>query len=234
MDARHLPVRHGPIEPPPSRWDLPHPSTADESGIVGHRGRPRAGHGAGRVPRRACSPCRCAGRGRWRGGRPTRGACCRSTGCGSAARCARSCARFEIRVDTAFDRVIDACADPKRPHGWIDDVDQRGLPPPQPAGLGPQRRGVDAGRRAGRRPLRRGDRRAVRRRVDVPPRHRRIEGGAGRPGRAAGRAAAPRCSTCSGRPSTSRSLGAVDVSRPLYLELLADALARPLPAAFGG
>jgi leucyl/phenylalanyl-tRNA--protein transferase len=27
--------------------------------------------------------------------------------------------RFEIRVNTAFAAVIDACADPRRPHGWI-------------------------------------------------------------------------------------------------------------------
>jgi leucyl/phenylalanyl-tRNA--protein transferase len=33
----------------------------------------------------------------------------------------RSCARYEVRVDTAFDAVIDACADPRRPHGWIDE-----------------------------------------------------------------------------------------------------------------
>ena len=32
----------------------------------------------------------------------------------------RSCSRFEIRVDTAFEEVIDACADPRRPKGWID------------------------------------------------------------------------------------------------------------------
>lgn len=32
----------------------------------------------------------------------------------------RSCARYEVRVDTAFDEVIHACADPRRPHGWID------------------------------------------------------------------------------------------------------------------
>jgi leucyl/phenylalanyl-tRNA--protein transferase len=29
--------------------------------------------------------------------------------------------RFEIRIDTAFDQVIDACADPDRPGAWIDD-----------------------------------------------------------------------------------------------------------------
>ncbi len=32
----------------------------------------------------------------------------------------RSVRRFEIRVDTALPEVIDACADPRRPAGWID------------------------------------------------------------------------------------------------------------------
>ena len=32
----------------------------------------------------------------------------------------RSCRRYEIRVDTAFADVVTACADPGRPHGWID------------------------------------------------------------------------------------------------------------------
>ncbi len=32
----------------------------------------------------------------------------------------KACDRFEVRVDTAFDEVIAACADPRRPHGWID------------------------------------------------------------------------------------------------------------------
>ncbi len=32
----------------------------------------------------------------------------------------RSFARFEIRVDTAFPDVLDACADSRRKHGWID------------------------------------------------------------------------------------------------------------------
>ena len=31
----------------------------------------------------------------------------------------KSCRRFEIRVNAAFDEVLDACADPSRPHGWI-------------------------------------------------------------------------------------------------------------------
>ena len=33
----------------------------------------------------------------------------------------RACRRFEIRVDTAFAEVVEGCADPARPHGWIDD-----------------------------------------------------------------------------------------------------------------
>jgi leucyl/phenylalanyl-tRNA---protein transferase len=32
----------------------------------------------------------------------------------------RSCRDFEIRVDTAFAEVVDGCADPNRPSGWID------------------------------------------------------------------------------------------------------------------
>jgi leucyl/phenylalanyl-tRNA---protein transferase len=31
----------------------------------------------------------------------------------------RAAREFEIRVDTAFDRVLAACGDPRRPQGWI-------------------------------------------------------------------------------------------------------------------
>jgi leucyl/phenylalanyl-tRNA--protein transferase len=33
----------------------------------------------------------------------------------------RSCRRFEITVDRAFETVMRACADPRRPAGWIDE-----------------------------------------------------------------------------------------------------------------
>ncbi len=33
----------------------------------------------------------------------------------------RSCERFTITVDTAFDEVMVGCADPRRPSGWIND-----------------------------------------------------------------------------------------------------------------
>lgn len=32
----------------------------------------------------------------------------------------QSTRRYEVRIDTAFDDVIRACADPKRPKGWIE------------------------------------------------------------------------------------------------------------------
>jgi leucyl/phenylalanyl-tRNA--protein transferase len=33
----------------------------------------------------------------------------------------RSCRRYEVRIDTACGAVIEACADPRRPRGWITD-----------------------------------------------------------------------------------------------------------------
>jgi leucyl/phenylalanyl-tRNA---protein transferase len=33
----------------------------------------------------------------------------------------RSCRRYQVRVDTAFDDVLEACADPTRPGRWITD-----------------------------------------------------------------------------------------------------------------
>jgi leucyl/phenylalanyl-tRNA--protein transferase len=38
---------------------------------------------------------------------------------------ARTRRRFEIRVNTAFDEVVDACASPGRPHGWISPAMRR-------------------------------------------------------------------------------------------------------------
>jgi leucyl/phenylalanyl-tRNA--protein transferase len=35
---------------------------------------------------------------------------------------AKSVRRYEVTVDAAFDEVIDACADPTRPGGWITDL----------------------------------------------------------------------------------------------------------------
>ena len=38
----------------------------------------------------------------------------------------RSCARYQIRFDTAFEEVVDACADRRRPGAWISRDIKRG------------------------------------------------------------------------------------------------------------
>ena len=34
----------------------------------------------------------------------------------------RALSRFDLRVNTSFEEVVRACADPRRPHGWIDET----------------------------------------------------------------------------------------------------------------
>ena len=110
----------GPAELPACRWDLPHPSTSDESGLVavGADLEPPtlvAAYSRGLFP----MPLTPGGPVGW-WSPPGRGVLeldrlivRRSL--------RQSCRRFEIRVDTAFAEVVEGCADPARPHGWIDD-----------------------------------------------------------------------------------------------------------------
>jgi len=109
-----------PVEPPPCAWTFPDPEQADESGVVGIGGDLEPGTLL-QAYRQGLFPMH-VDRGRtlawWspdpRGVLPLdRLRVTRSL--------RRSCARYEIRVDTAFDRVVAACADPKRPHGWITE-----------------------------------------------------------------------------------------------------------------
>ena len=109
-----------PVEPPPTSWLLPAADAADETEIVGvgadlERGTLLAAYRGGLFPMRV-------GRGgpvAWWSPDP-RGILpldafheSRSLG--------RSRRRFVITVDTAFEEVMRACAEPGRPHGWIDD-----------------------------------------------------------------------------------------------------------------
>jgi len=108
-----------PIEPPPNRWDLPHPSDADEHGVAGvgadlEPGTLLAAYRAGLFPMRLGT----GGPVAWwspdpRGILPL-------DGLRMSRSLRRSCRRFEVRVDTAFEGVVRGCADPARPHGWID------------------------------------------------------------------------------------------------------------------
>jgi leucyl/phenylalanyl-tRNA--protein transferase len=108
----------GPVEPPPSVWAFPSPDHADEAGVVAV--------GGDLEPGTLLSAYRCGlfpmplGRrgevGWWspdpRGVLPLQGLrVTRSM--------RRSARRYEVRVDFAFEQVVDACADPDRPDGWI-------------------------------------------------------------------------------------------------------------------
>jgi len=108
----------GPIEPPPSPWQMPDPAQADDAGIVAvgadlEAGTLLAAYRAGLFP----MPIRRRALAWWspdpRGILPL-------DGLRVSRSLRRSCARYEVRVDTAFDAVIAACADPRREHGWID------------------------------------------------------------------------------------------------------------------
>ncbi len=107
----------GPVEPPPTRWSFPPATTADENGLVGagadlEPGTLLAGYRSGLFPMPLGDTI-----GWWspdpRGILPL-----------SYLRVSRSlrkaCKRFEIRVDHSFEEVLDACADPEREHGWIN------------------------------------------------------------------------------------------------------------------
>jgi leucyl/phenylalanyl-tRNA---protein transferase len=107
-----------PTEPPPSAWRFPDPTGADEHGLVGigadlEPGTVLAAYKAGLFP----MPVRRRGPMGWwapdpRGILPV-------DGLRVTRSLRRSCARYEVRLDSAFEAVIDACADPRRPHGWI-------------------------------------------------------------------------------------------------------------------
>lgn len=119
MDSSPVPRPRPPIEPPPSRWQLPADGAPDESGIVGigadlEPGTVLSAYRRGLFPMPLRRPRTI---GWWspdpRGVLPL-------DGLRVSKSLRRSCARYEIRVDTAFEQVIQACADPRRPHSWID------------------------------------------------------------------------------------------------------------------
>jgi leucyl/phenylalanyl-tRNA--protein transferase len=110
-----------PIEPPPTPWDFPDASTADEHGVVCF--------GADLAPgtllaayRRGLFPMpvgpRLLRRLAWWSPDPRGVLPLDELRVTRSMR--RSARRFDIRVDTAFESVIDACADPERTGAWIN------------------------------------------------------------------------------------------------------------------
>jgi len=106
------------VEPPATSWAFPPVDTADEHGVVGigadlEPGTILAAYRHALFP----MPVQSGGPTAWwspdpRGIIPIdRLRVSRSL--------QRSVRRFDIRVDTAFAAVVDACADPRRPHAWI-------------------------------------------------------------------------------------------------------------------
>jgi leucyl/phenylalanyl-tRNA--protein transferase len=108
-----------PIEPPPSRWALPAAEAAGDHEV--------AGVGADLEPgtllaayRSGLFPMRLGARGRIGWWSPDPRGIIPLDGLHVSRSLWRSCRDFEVRVDTAFVDVVKGCADPKRPHGWID------------------------------------------------------------------------------------------------------------------
>lgn len=109
-----------PIVPPPSEWQFPDPSLADRHGIVCV--------GADLEPatvlaayRHGLFPMPIGGR-RFRRlawWSPDPRGVLPLDGLRISRSLRRSLRRYEIRIDTAFVDVIDACADPDRPGAWI-------------------------------------------------------------------------------------------------------------------
>ncbi|MEO7556120.1 MAG: leucyl/phenylalanyl-tRNA--protein transferase [Acidimicrobiales bacterium] len=113
-----------PIEPPSSPWAMPNPLGASAEGLAGigadlEPGTLLAAYRSGLFP----MPVTPEGPMGWwspdpRGVLPV-----------GALRVSRSlrraCAHYEVRFDTAFAEVVAACADPARPHGWINDEIQQ-------------------------------------------------------------------------------------------------------------
>lgn len=106
-----------PVEPPPSRYELPDPRDA-EGDVVAVGGDLEPGTVLAAY-RAGLFPMRLDGTLAWwspdpRGIIPL-------DGFHASRSLRRAMPRFEIRIDTAFEEVMRACADPRRPHGWIDE-----------------------------------------------------------------------------------------------------------------
>ena len=108
----------GPTEPPATAWSFPPTSTADENGLVGAGADLEPGTLLGAY-RAGLFPMPLGDTVGWWSPDP-RGILPLSYLQVSRS-LRRACRRFEIRIDTSFEQVLKSCADPARPHGWISD-----------------------------------------------------------------------------------------------------------------
>ena len=118
MDAADLARWHrAPVEPPATRWHFPPPASADEHGLVGVGGDLAPGTLLSAY-RNGLFPMPVSRRrlGWWspdpRGVVPLdRLRITRSM--------RQSARRYDVRIDSSFRRVMEACGRPERPQGWI-------------------------------------------------------------------------------------------------------------------
>src|SRR5687767_2240589 len=108
-----------PVEPPPTPWQLPAPRDWPHHDLVAlgadlEPGTLLAAYRSGLFP----MPAPSGEVGWWS---PVDRAVLPLDGMRVSRSLRRAARRFEIRVDTAFAEVLDACADPRRPDGWIDE-----------------------------------------------------------------------------------------------------------------
>jgi leucyl/phenylalanyl-tRNA--protein transferase len=107
-----------PVEPPPTPWAFPSVDAADESGLVGVGGDLEPGTVLAAY-RNGLFPMPLGGRGPLGWWSPDPRAVVPLDGLRVTRSLRRSVRRYEVRVDTAFEKVVEACGDPGRPHGWI-------------------------------------------------------------------------------------------------------------------
>lgn len=107
-----------PGEPASSTWSFPPASTADENGLVGagadlEPGTLLAAYRSGLFPMPLGDTI-----GWWS---PDPRSILPLSYMHISRSLRRACQNFEIRIDHSFSQVVDSCADPARPHGWIND-----------------------------------------------------------------------------------------------------------------
>lgn len=110
-----------PVEPPPHPWAFPPPRPGDDLVAVGADLSPATllgAYRAGLFPMPLDAPGSGSLLGWWS---PEERGVLPLDGLRVSRSLARSCRRYETRVDTAFAEVVEACADLRRPRGWITD-----------------------------------------------------------------------------------------------------------------
>ncbi len=110
-----------PVEPPPTPWAFPDPAAFDPDDDLVAVGADLEPGTVLAAYRRGLFPMPVGGRRQpmawWS---PVRRGVLPLEGLRVSRSLRRSCRDVEIRVDTAFAEVVEACADPRRPGAWID------------------------------------------------------------------------------------------------------------------